>query len=79
MEAQKHRLLQVGLHVPKATEMHGGGIAGWPELLAMAREAEAVGFDSLWVMDHLAASCGARSKETIGGSPWCSMCLPLTR
>jgi alkanesulfonate monooxygenase SsuD/methylene tetrahydromethanopterin reductase-like flavin-dependent oxidoreductase (luciferase family) len=33
--------------------MHGGGTARWPELLAMARAAEAVGFDSLWVMDHL--------------------------
>jgi alkanesulfonate monooxygenase SsuD/methylene tetrahydromethanopterin reductase-like flavin-dependent oxidoreductase (luciferase family) len=26
---------------------------GWPELVAMARTAEAVGFDSLWVGDHL--------------------------
>src|SRR3954465_11362641 len=25
----------------------------WPEFLAMARAAEAVGFDSIWVGDHL--------------------------
>jgi alkanesulfonate monooxygenase SsuD/methylene tetrahydromethanopterin reductase-like flavin-dependent oxidoreductase (luciferase family) len=25
----------------------------WPELFAMARTAEAVGFDSIWLGDHL--------------------------
>jgi probable F420-dependent oxidoreductase len=30
-----------------------GGIARWTDLLAMAQAAEAVGFDSLWLADHL--------------------------
>jgi alkanesulfonate monooxygenase SsuD/methylene tetrahydromethanopterin reductase-like flavin-dependent oxidoreductase (luciferase family) len=46
------RPLKVGLHLPHWE----GGIEGvtprWADLLALARQAEAVGFDSLWVADH---------------------------
>jgi alkanesulfonate monooxygenase SsuD/methylene tetrahydromethanopterin reductase-like flavin-dependent oxidoreductase (luciferase family) len=46
------RPLKVGLHLPHWE----GGIDGvtprWADLLALARQAEAVGFDSLWVADH---------------------------
>jgi alkanesulfonate monooxygenase SsuD/methylene tetrahydromethanopterin reductase-like flavin-dependent oxidoreductase (luciferase family) len=46
------RPLKVGLHMPHWE----GGIDGvtprWTDLLALARQAEAVGFDSLWVADH---------------------------
>ena len=30
-----------------------GASAGWTDLAAMTRTAEAVGFDSVWVTDHL--------------------------
>ncbi|MFN8591907.1 MAG: LLM class flavin-dependent oxidoreductase [Thermomicrobiales bacterium] len=47
-----HQKLKVGLHLPHWE----GGIAGvtprWVDLVALARQAEAVGFDSLWVADH---------------------------
>ncbi len=33
--------------------MHPAGVAHWSELLTIARRAEEVGFDSLWVADHL--------------------------
>ena len=46
------RPLKVGLHIPHWE----GGIDGvtprWADLLALAQQAEAVGFDSLWVADH---------------------------
>lgn len=43
----------VGLFLPAAEGMAGGETPGWADLLAMAQRAEAVGFDSLWVPDHL--------------------------
>lgn len=48
MDAGWKRPLKVGIQLPEAER-----VARWPELLAMARRAEAVGFDSLWVGDHL--------------------------
>ena len=47
------RPLKVGLHLPNIAGMHPSGVARWSELLAIARRAEEVGFDSLWVADHL--------------------------
>jgi probable F420-dependent oxidoreductase len=40
--------LQIGLQLPEAER-----VVRWPELLAMARLAEQLGYDSLWVGDHL--------------------------
>src|SRR3954454_5552270 len=42
------RPCKVGVQLPEV-ERH----VGWPEQIAMARAAERVGFDSLWVGDHL--------------------------
>ena len=42
------RPLLVGVQLPEV-ERH----VPWPELISMARKAEAVGFDSLWLGDHL--------------------------
>ena len=39
---------RLGLQLPEVERR-----VGWPELLAIARAAEAAGFDSLWVGDHL--------------------------
>ena len=39
---------RIGLQLPEVERR-----VGWPELLAIARAAEAAGFDSLWVGDHL--------------------------
>ena len=42
------RPCRVGVQLPEVERQ-----VGWPELFAMARAAEAGGFDSLWVGDHL--------------------------
>jgi alkanesulfonate monooxygenase SsuD/methylene tetrahydromethanopterin reductase-like flavin-dependent oxidoreductase (luciferase family) len=42
------RLCRVGVQLPEVERR-----VDWPEMLAMARAAEAVGFDSVWVGDHL--------------------------
>lgn len=42
------RPLKVGVQLPEVERL-----VRWPEMAAMARAAEAVGFDSLWVGDHL--------------------------
>jgi probable F420-dependent oxidoreductase len=47
------RPLSVGLLLPTNEGMVDGAMPRWPELLAIARHAEAVGFDALWVADHL--------------------------
>lgn len=47
------RPLKVGLILPDTEREMGGATARWSDLGAMARQAEAFGFDSLWVADHL--------------------------
>ncbi len=42
------RPLKVGVQLPEVER-----VVRWPELKAMAQRAEAVGFDSIWVGDHL--------------------------
>ena len=42
------RPLRVGVQLPEVER-----VVGWPELADMARVAEAIGLDSLWVGDHL--------------------------
>ena len=47
------RTLKIGLNLPIGERMLGGQTASWTDLLAYARRAEALGFDSLWLADHL--------------------------
>ncbi|MGN6755058.1 MAG: LLM class flavin-dependent oxidoreductase [Thermomicrobiales bacterium] len=47
------RRLKVGLFLPVGEQMMAGETPHWTDLLAMARLAEDVGFDSLWLADHL--------------------------
>ncbi|HVM10966.1 MAG TPA: LLM class flavin-dependent oxidoreductase [Actinomycetota bacterium] len=42
------RPLRVGIQLPEVER-----VVRWPEVVAMARTAEEVGFDSIWVGDHL--------------------------
>jgi alkanesulfonate monooxygenase SsuD/methylene tetrahydromethanopterin reductase-like flavin-dependent oxidoreductase (luciferase family) len=48
-----HRPLKVGLELPVAERRARDDIPGWSDIRAMALRAEEVGFDSLWVEDHL--------------------------
>jgi probable F420-dependent oxidoreductase len=52
------RPLKVGLFLPIGEAMMGGATAGWTDLLAIARRAEDLGFDSLWMADHLLMGAG---------------------
>ena len=45
---ESHRPLRVGVQLPEVERE-----VRWPEYLAMARAAEDVGFDTLWLGDHL--------------------------
>jgi alkanesulfonate monooxygenase SsuD/methylene tetrahydromethanopterin reductase-like flavin-dependent oxidoreductase (luciferase family) len=43
------RPLKVGLHLPHWDGGRDGATPHWADLVALARQAEAVDFDSLWV------------------------------
>lgn len=45
--------LKIGMYVPFSERQMQGATPGWADIMAMAQRAEAVGFDSLWVPDHL--------------------------
>ena len=47
------RRLKVGLMLPQTEGMRGPGVRGWRQVADMARLGEEVGFDSLWLVDHL--------------------------
>src|SRR5262249_8137341 len=51
--ARHGRPLKVGVNLPVVEGTLAGGAAGWGELLALAPRAEVLGFDSLWIPDHL--------------------------
>ena len=44
---------QLGLNLPYVEGSMDGATPGWGDLRAMARTAEAVGFDAVWVSDHV--------------------------
>jgi alkanesulfonate monooxygenase SsuD/methylene tetrahydromethanopterin reductase-like flavin-dependent oxidoreductase (luciferase family) len=51
--ARLSRPFKVGLLLPQTEGMRGPGVRGWRDVADMARVAEDVGFDSLWLVDHL--------------------------
>ena len=51
--ASGSRTLKVGLMLPQTEGMRGAGVRGWAQVSEMARLAEDIGFDSLWLVDHL--------------------------
>jgi alkanesulfonate monooxygenase SsuD/methylene tetrahydromethanopterin reductase-like flavin-dependent oxidoreductase (luciferase family) len=53
MTTPRKRPLKVGLFLPFAEGMMDGATARWEDLKGMAQCAEAVGFDSIWLGDHL--------------------------
>jgi alkanesulfonate monooxygenase SsuD/methylene tetrahydromethanopterin reductase-like flavin-dependent oxidoreductase (luciferase family) len=51
--SSRQRPLKVGIFLPYAERQMDGDTARWSDLMAMAERAEAVGFDSIWLADHL--------------------------
>lgn len=66
MPEETRRPLKVGIGLPDAEGQMAGETARWTDLLAMARRAEEVGFDSVWVEDHLLFRLGDTPTE----GPW---------
>ena len=50
---ESRRPFKIGLFVPHFEQPWSGRGLGWAEIAAMAQRAEEVGFDSLWLPDHL--------------------------
>ena len=59
--AQPRRPIRVGIQLPEVER-----VVRWPEYLAMGRAAEDVGFDTLWLGDHLLYRYGDGSTR----GPW---------
>jgi probable F420-dependent oxidoreductase len=59
------RPLKIGLLLPETEGQMNGETARWPDLLALTKTAEAVGFDSVWVTDHF-----IHRSETETRGPW---------
>ena len=53
MTSPRRRPLKVGLLLPETEGQFDGGSARWRDLREMAKAGEEVGFDSIWVTDHL--------------------------
>lgn len=61
------RPLSVGLLLPDTEHQFDGETARWTDLAAMARLAEQVRFDSVWVTDHLLHRTEPDGKEVVIG------------
>ena len=48
-----NRPLHIGLYIPNGTGYMANGVYRWHDLLQFAKTAESVGFDSVWVADHM--------------------------
>ena len=46
-------MLRLGLNLPFSEGQMAGRTPRWSDILAIAREGEAIGFDSVWISDHL--------------------------
>src|SRR5437773_5461448 len=62
--SRSRRPLEVGLNLPIVEGTLAGKTAAWADLLAFAQRAEALGFDSLWVPDHLLLTWEERTRGT---------------
>jgi alkanesulfonate monooxygenase SsuD/methylene tetrahydromethanopterin reductase-like flavin-dependent oxidoreductase (luciferase family) len=62
------RPFHVGVYLPIYENEMGGETPRWTDLLALGQRAEAVGFDSIWVPDHLLVKT-----ETLDMGPWAAL------
>src|SRR5215212_9906588 len=61
---------KVGLFLPTGERMAGGATVSWSELLELARRAEDLGFDSLWLPDHVLLGSDDESQAIGGWECW---------
>lgn len=60
------RPLKVGLFLPLIEGTMAGDTASWKDLAAYAQRAESLGFDSLWLPDHLLFRLAGREADPTG-------------
>ncbi|MDQ3549436.1 MAG: LLM class flavin-dependent oxidoreductase, partial [Chloroflexota bacterium] len=65
------RPLKIGFGLPDVENLYDGGTARWSDLRDLARLAEQVGFDSLWIQDHMLFRFEGQPDE----GPWESFSL----
>lgn len=65
-DATRERPLQVGLFLTPMEDAKRGTTARWSDILAMATLAEEIGFDSLWLPDHLLVQWGFEGSQPEG-------------
>ena len=53
MTRERRRPLKVGVELPIAVDKGRHGTPRWGDISQMARHAEEIGFDSIWIEDHL--------------------------
>jgi probable F420-dependent oxidoreductase len=51
--AHLHRSFELGLNLPYVEGAMDGRTPRWADVLAMARAAESMGFDAIWISDHV--------------------------
>lgn len=66
MPNSNKRPLKIGLVMPVADQWMAGETARWSDMKAMALHAEAVGFDSIWVNDHVIVQFGGPAEPRHG-------------
>lgn len=59
-------LPKLGIILPEGENDMGGRTARWGDYVEMAQTAEAIGFDSLWFVDHLLYGEGQSSEPPQG-------------
>jgi alkanesulfonate monooxygenase SsuD/methylene tetrahydromethanopterin reductase-like flavin-dependent oxidoreductase (luciferase family) len=64
--SNRGRPLKVGLFLPIIEGTMAGETARWADLLAIAQRAEVLGFDSLWLPDHLLFRLPGREDQPTG-------------
>jgi probable F420-dependent oxidoreductase len=64
-DTERRRPLKVGLFLPTYEREMESATPRWADIVSMAQRAEAIGFDSLWVADHLLV----RDEQGTSG-PW---------
>lgn len=75
LDAPRQRAMKVGLVLPQIEAMMAGKTARWSDLLRMATLAEELGYDSLWLVDHLLLK-GVRRADRVEGVWECWTLLP---
>jgi alkanesulfonate monooxygenase SsuD/methylene tetrahydromethanopterin reductase-like flavin-dependent oxidoreductase (luciferase family) len=56
----------IGIVLPQMEGAMAGATPRWPDIAAMARQAEAAAFDSIWVIDHLLVNSRGAGSPTKG-------------